>query len=540
MTDLPVKKLLRLLQPDRPAEVRAAAVLVLAELGVRDADAANELIERLDDPDAAVRMNALVAAGRLRVEKALPFLLARITAGGEEARLAAEAAAQLGAKAVKGLQDLMPKVAPGLRRYIAAALSSSGSAAAEAAGAAMLLDKDPQLAAAAANAIIAKIPTLTPDHKTSLAEELVALASDRKHPLPASSELPVVRVLAALNAPAAAEVLWNWVQATHSTDVRAAALQAVGGWVEKPTKDQWQKLFSCAADPDFRVAAPALMVLNRQASHEKLADDWVKLLAAPDAAARRLAIEKIGNRDNAAVAAGLLAQLDHTDRGLRDAARARLVKLTAGRKALTGALLEAASPELAWQLARSVAAFVSEFSADLRTKLFDKACGYLEANDHRSDALLFLLREADAVKLRENLFERAEALRKKKKYEAAMAYLRTVARDPSIGFEVRLELAFCGLKLSAKSPDAANRAGDPCLRNFANLLEQDAALLTKEIGKAKWLEPADLFYVGFHFVEQVGRGRDFGAEVLKLVLKRSPKGELAKSAKNKLKLTGAN
>ena len=87
-------------------------------------------------------------------------------------------------------------------------------------------------------------------------------------------------------------------------------------------------------------------------------------------------------------------------------------------------------------------------------------------------------------------------------------------------------------------PDAASRSADGALRSFGTLLEQDPDLLAKEVEKAKWLDPEDLFYVGFHFAEQFGRARQFGGDVLKLVLKRAPKGELAKSAKNKLKLTG--
>src|SRR5262249_13619682 len=157
-----------------------------------------------------------------------------------------------------------------------------------------------------------------------------------------------------------------------------------------------------------------------------------------------------------------------------------------GRKALTTALLESATPDDAWQLARSMAAFVSEFSKDLRAKLLEQACEYLEGSDHRGDAIFFLLREADAPGVRDHLFEQAVAYRKKKKYDVAMLYLRTLARDPSIGFPVRLELAFCGVKVSAKTPDASSRAGDPCLRNFANLVDQDAALLAKEVSKAKW------------------------------------------------------
>ena len=44
-----------------------------------------------------------------------------------EANLAAEAAAQLGTEGVKGLQSTMSQVAPGLRRYIAAALTGASA-----------------------------------------------------------------------------------------------------------------------------------------------------------------------------------------------------------------------------------------------------------------------------------------------------------------------------------------------------------------------------------------------------------------------------
>lgn len=535
--DIPVTKLVRLLQADR-AVVRAAAVLVLGELGVRDPAVAAGVAGLLDDADPAVREAAIRAAGQLKAAEALPTLIDRIGGGGDEARLSAEAAAQLGAKGVKALQELMPRVAPGLRRYIAAALTTSTAAGADAAGVAVLLDKDPQVAASAAAAIIAKVPGMTPAQRAALADELVAVVGDKKKPLAPSVEFPVVRVLAALNVPAANTVLWDRVLPPHTPDVRAAALQAVGGRVEKATRDQWRKLFACAAEPDFRVAAPALMVLSRLPVSDKQVGDWATLFAAPDAAARRLAVEKLGDRDTAEVADGLMAQLRHSDRGLCDAARARLVRLATGRKALTDALLAAESPEAAWEFARLVAGFVGDLSAGLRTRLFELASAHLEADDRRADALLFLLRDADAAGLREGLVEKAVELRKKKKFDAAMVYLRTVARDPSIGFPVRLELALCGLKVSRHELDVADRQADLSLRNLGLLLEQDADLLTKEVEKAKWLAATDLFYAGFHFAEQFGRPRQFGADLLKLVLKREPKGELAKSARNKLKLTG--
>ena len=122
------ESLLRLLQPDHVAEVRSAAVLVLGEFGGRDPKTCSAVIDLLQDAELFVRRNAIRAIGKLRVEAALPTLLDRIRNGGEEAELAALAAARLGPRGTRGLQELMPKVAPGLRRYIAAALAGGGTA----------------------------------------------------------------------------------------------------------------------------------------------------------------------------------------------------------------------------------------------------------------------------------------------------------------------------------------------------------------------------------------------------------------------------
>src|SRR5205814_4027198 len=130
---------------DQPPDVRRAAAVVLGEVGGRDAGLARAVLDRLDDDEAAVRLEVIRAVGKLRVEPALPRLLDRITGGGAEAEAAALAAARLGAKGSKGLHGLMPKVSPGLRRYIAAALSSAGAADPDAAAVELLQDRDPNI-----------------------------------------------------------------------------------------------------------------------------------------------------------------------------------------------------------------------------------------------------------------------------------------------------------------------------------------------------------------------------------------------------------
>ncbi len=347
------KKILRLLHPDQPVEVRCAAALVLGEIGDKEAELTRALCNSLTDAEPRLRVQAIKSVGKLRVEAALPQLLERIKEGGEEAEQAAQAAARLGAKGTRRLQELMPKVAPGLRRYIASALAAAGTSSAETAAVAVLLDKDPGVVEAAVRSLIAGVPTLTPGHRKALAEHLLELTGNKKEPLSTASESAVLRLLAALDDPRVEAVLWERVVPPHPTEVRAAALQALGKWVEAPNKEQLKRLFACAADKDFRLAAPALVLLKNLPVEARAVPEWLTLLEAADVAVRKLAMEKVGDRDSAEVADALLQQLNHPDRSLRDGALARLTRLKQGQKALTGALLDADSADKVWMLGRA-------------------------------------------------------------------------------------------------------------------------------------------------------------------------------------------
>jgi hypothetical protein len=47
-----------------------------------------------------------------------------------------------------------------------------------------------------------------------------------------------------------------------------------------------------------------------------------------------------------------------------------------------------------------------------------------------------------------------------------------------------------------------------------------------------------VYYVGFHFAEHDPRWRKLGGDLLRLVIKRSPRGKIAAAAKSKLKSAG--
>jgi HEAT repeat protein len=538
MAESSVQKLLHLLAPEQPAHVRIATALVIGELGEKDGAVGTALCEHLNDPDPAVRLQVITAVGKLRIDQALPRLLESVQAGGDEAERAAQAVAHLGVKGTRALQDLMDKVAPGLRRRIAGALAAGGTASAETAAVDALLDKDPGVVEAATRSLIGNIRSLTPHHRQALADHLLDLLRGKKAKLASTSETAVVRLLAALDDDRAEKILWNRILPPHPAETRAAALQALGKWVEGPPKDQVKRLLTCATDADFRVAAPALMILKALPAAKQAPSEWMSLLEAPDVTVRHFAIEKLGERDTPEVAAALLKQLDHPDRFLGEEAMVRLAKMKHGRAALGDALLKAESPEKCWFLAKSLAFLAKEFPPAWRAPLFTKACSWLDANDRRGDALVSLLRDLDPEALHKRLEKRALELRKKKKYAEAVNYLRLIVRDPACAPATRMELGACGLKISNRDLSAEARAADHALGQFNRLLPGYETEVLAFLKKTKWLGPEDLYYLGFHFADQSGPTRKFGGQVLKLLVQRSGRAKIAQDAKRKLRSAG--
>src|SRR5262245_33952194 len=220
MADSALAKLLTLLQPDAAADVRRAAVLVLGELGAGDKEVGASLAERLDDADPGVRAEAIRALGKLQYDKAMSRLLSRIEQGGEESELAAQAVGRMGTKGARALQELMTKVAPGLRRRIAGALGAGGTVSAESAAVDSLLDTDPGVVEAATRGLIAKVPSLTASHRKALTEHLLTLLGDKKRPPALASQTAILRLLATLDDPRVGKVLWDRLNSNTPVEQR--------------------------------------------------------------------------------------------------------------------------------------------------------------------------------------------------------------------------------------------------------------------------------------------------------------------------------
>jgi len=548
MPDQTLKNLTALITSTDNPEVRRAALRVAAALKPSKERSLNQaLLGVLEEEDPGLRGLAVEALGEARAEEALPKLVELVHAGGAEVDAAVRAIGHRGSRGTKALVQVMHQAAPVLRRRIAAALALAGTESAVLATAESLLDEDPGVVEASAKSLAVEVPHLTAGQKRTLAEHLLEMLAPPKRSrksnenavdLAPASEAAMLRILAALHAPQAEELYWARLDTHRPAALRSAALQALAALPSSVSDAKLQKLLGCAAATEFQVVAPALMLLKKVPASRKNVKHWLELFDAPDVAAHSLAVEKLREVDTDQVAEALLKQLRHPDKGLRDNALAALHELKAGRGALFAAMLEAATPDETWNLARGQAALAQKWSSAQRATVFARASKLHDADDRREDALWFILREADRAWLGSQLEARALALRKKKNFAASLAYWRLLTRDPAVGPQLRFELAATELKLSNHDATASVRETDVSLQNFNRLLQDAAFDLIGQVRKAKWLEESDLYYLGFHFAEQPRLGREFGRQVLELVMERWPKTELGKSAKRKLKSEG--
>jgi HEAT repeat protein len=540
MADATLTKLVDLFTTAPSPELRLAALKVAGSVGsAKDRGLVKGLLATLEDADASLRAAAAEAVGQLKIEEALPRLEPLVRAGGSEVEPSVQAASQLGARGIRLMSKIMDDATPGLRSRIADVLARSGTGNALVVTAHALLDPDPKVVDAAARSLATQVPTFGPAQRSSLKKFLTESLHVRKGKrLAPRTEAAIVRILGTLHDGKADELFWDRIASPNAPEVRVAALHALGAQAKPGSDVRLQKLLACAAERDFPIVAAALMILKNLPASAKTGKHWLHLLEAPDVATRRFALERLRGVETSEVAEAFVAQLHHPDRGLRDEALAALRGFTAGRQALLEHLLAAASADDAWSLARALIPSARELNEKQRQQLLKRAGAYHESDDRRAAALWFLLREANASWTRDEVEKLAQAMRKKKRYATALSYYRLLAHDPTCSEETRLDLAATGLKQSNQDLSAEARAADPALHQFARLLQDPSFDVAGPLARAKWLEPADLFYLGFHFAEQTHRARDFGRQMLELVIKRSPRSEVAKQAKRKLKSEG--
>lgn len=517
---------------------RHAAAVVLAELAPKDDEVVAALGEALATAEPLLVTAILGAFEAIGSKSAASYVAPLLESPEMEIKLRAAAlVAAGGAAMVPTLRDQMARASTVQKRLLADILARIHTRDAFQALLDLLFDPDFELVKEVCEAVRRHIGEAGPKDRLHWHTTVIEFMKSDKAKGVERVLTSCLLLLGAVGRPEARPVLLAYAGPSHSLYLRRHALIGLKHIeIPKPAAAALAKTIRpMIDDADEGIARHALEILARLGGSAP----WSELLESPHSTVRSFAARRIAETDNDAVNRRLLGLLDHRDTDVQEVAAGALAAHTGATKILLDALIREPNEHAAWRLAKILKPHSERIAGKALKILADLAGKELRAGERRHEALLYLLRNVDSKTEEAVLKEAGMAFRKAGKWVQAVDCFRKLINTASFDETIRYALSVCNLKTSLKDLSPHARAEDHSLRGFHGLLRSPDFGLAARLKKDKDLDPADLYYVGFHFVEMQGEDQAFGRDILAHLAKTRSRAEEGRAAKNKLKLTGA-
>jgi HEAT repeat protein len=520
-------------------EARCAALVVLTQLGADEERVTRAVGTALRSPNVLVRDFALGFFEQVRTAQTVEHVAPLLDAEEEPVRQRAVAIlAPHGAAAVSAGRRLL-KDAP--RRRLNALIDLFARVRTAAALDLLFeqMDSDDfDTNRAACDAVVALVPGLGDKERGDLfrrAEALAAGAKGHRTRLVAAAKL-----LGALADPKARKTLFAMLHPREPQVVRTHALGALVQCLRgKPlSKAEVDALLPLLDDEDEAgILRPAVRLLEDQSLDRAYLPRLNQLAERPQPVVKRFAVQKLGGFDSGGVVKTLIGYLTDDSYARRDQATATLKTLPAARLPLMKELLACDDERKAWTIADIVLLHDRGWKRDTLTALWTNLVKALEQREDRLHAAFHhVLNTLDPAWTAEQIRERAERLRKGRKFALSARWLMLLKDSPAWDEEARYGFALAALKTHKHPLGAPPRRNDPALEHFRSL-GVTAFPLAERLRRERVLEPEDLYYVAFQLAEERGENREVAADLLEHLADKYGRTKVGKAAKNKLALS---
>ncbi len=367
----------------------------------------------------------------------------------------------------------------------------------------------------------------------------------------------LLRLIGYLARPSTQSLLLKYADPEEPRPIRLAAISGLRRIVAqseaKGTEKVIEQLIEYADSDDLAVSQSAVDTLRGARIPDSLAKTFASLAKSKNVMAQKLAMERLPVGGGAGAVKMLVEALGGDDPTARDAAARGLAKAPEAVLPMMRALLAVEKDE---QVARRFAGVLRSHRGHISNQAIDelveKVQDYVELHNKgkaTADQIVIerVLAElvADIAPARhvELLFERARRLRKAGKPIEAFGSLKPLLRsradlDAAIDDEQRFFLALLSLEAAGEGIIRTTRSDDPVFDQFARLAAKGYPV-AKKLAKNDEVSDEHIYALGFRLIESGdGSNEELGAELLQGIMDERPRSKLAKSAKNKLKLTG--
>ena len=519
-------------------ELRAAAARVLAELRPAERpvlEALGTVLATGAGPAARYALQALAASPS---PEAVEWLLPALAAGPMDLReTAAEAIARFRRDALPRLKDAILHAELPVRTAAATVLARIGGRPAHEALLRALAAGDLELSTHICVELERAAHAMDAKGRGALADLVHKYLAQKRTLANETAAASGLILLGALKIPKSKAILLGFTRPKRPAELRRHALLGLRGIAAELTQAELVTVATYLEDDDLaNVAVPAIELLRPLPVPAAAARRLVSLVGSPHQAVRDFAVYQMGRLDTPEAAKTLVAQLDDPQPALRELAVSSLQRNAAAIPLVLKQVRAEADPGRLRTLVRVLEPHAAAIPAAQASALIRTLIEQIEKGDKRADALSYLLRRAAPKPLDAALLKRGVALKEKGAFADADRMLAALVRGGAASPEATYQSAVAALKLSPKGISRHERHADPCLERLALLLEQQDFRLVERLCSEKCLGPDELFYVGFHFAEQLSERREFGGRLLSHVAALGPRAALAASARNKLRL----
>jgi HEAT repeat protein len=523
---------------DPSIEKQIAAAVVLGELRVRSPKCVEELTRLVESEVPLMQRHALDALTRVGAKRAVPKIFPLLVAHDAELRRSAAAAiASVGDEVVPTIRARMGEAGPEERRALDAILAELGGKEAFHTLITGLASSDGEAAKAAALAVRQQVKSADArQRKSYFAETERFLKQQTKVSGAPGAVAAAIKILGYLEDEKAIPTLLAYATSKSEPPLikqeAFIALRFALGARKTPPK-VILALIDAAESTDRTLAQTALHTLGSLELPATMTQRLERLVGHADQDRVRFVIDLLGRQANLDAAKALVNVVATMDRKRAEMAAQPLEGKESAVPLLAKALLETKDADRGWLLRNILRPKAKTIAPAVRKQLLDTALARLASGERGWEALLDVVRDADAKGATEALRLLAAKLRKQANVDKALTVVRLLCRIDHATDDDRYTLASLELARGPRDTRPAVRAGDEALKLIGALLSRGYDV-AKALRKDRGVDLEQMYYVGFHFVEA---GHPVGEELLSDVVKKGGRAKVARMAKNKLALT---
>lgn len=531
-----------LLQSHNP-ELQMAAVRVLGAIKVQDDNAVKtmgELLVRTPNPD--LRVTVIDVFAELPHPVALRYLVQSLTRDPGTAGRVLQALANAGAAAVTVLRQQFDSLPMPVRRQAVAILPLIRTPEAHKFFVELCFSPDHELVRNSLRALREAIGGYQSKELADLRADLAAALQDARSKPMGTALSAIIIALGIAGQVADKKLLLPYLHPDYPIQLRRHALMSLANFNYSGAKHQdvFDAVLPILKEKEYEeLVRHAVQVLSKISVKRSDNDQIKALLSNPHSGVKVYAIQTLSHLDSITNAT-TIADLWYASRDskIRDAAVDALRRMPSAAVVILRKLDEVRDRASGYELVNILESHASRIDDAKAGEMVDKMLTFYHAQDERYQLYRTALCHLRPHVLQQRICALAAEQRKAKKWAELADTLHLIDHTELMTPDLRFDLAVALLKNSKQARTRAARQSDTCLEHFALLLQADEKNFAKKFVACKSLTVDDLFYVGFHFAEQLNAERRFGLDVLKAVIAKSPKSETAKLARQKLKTEG--